>query len=110
MLITELNNRAHFAGHRVVIIESADLLNIAAANALLKTLEEPHEGMIIILISAHPAVLLATIRSRCQMILIDTPKYFVAKEWLQQQLPEENIDLLLALAENAGELLEYSQK
>jgi len=100
-LITELSSTAHFGGYRVVIIESAELLNTASANALLKTLEEPQEDIVIILISAHPTILAATIRSRCQTILIDTPKYFVAKEWLQQKLPEDDIDLLLALSENA---------
>ena len=100
-LIAELSNTAHFNGHRVVIVESADLLNVAAANALLKTLEEPFGNTVIILVSAHLAMLSATIRSRCQTVLLDTPKYFVAKEWLEKQLPEEDVELLLSLSENS---------
>jgi len=100
-LIAELNNTAHFDGHRVVIIGPADLLNIAASNALLKTLEEPAEKVVIILVSAHPTALPATIRSRCQNMLMHPPKYFMAKEWLEKQLPEEDAGLLLSLAENA---------
>ncbi|MBU0744924.1 MAG: DNA polymerase III subunit delta', partial [Gammaproteobacteria bacterium] len=100
-LIADLNNTSHQGGYKVVIIESAELLNIAGANALLKTLEEPSSQTMIILTSAHPMMLPATIRSRCQTLSIYAPKYFVAIEWLKKQAPYADADLLLALAENA---------
>lgn len=102
-LTAELNNTSHYGGYRVVIIESADLLNMAASNSLLKTLEEPAEKTIIILISANIAVLPATIRSRCQKLLIDPPSHFVAKEWLEGELANEDADadLLLSLSDNS---------
>ncbi|MFV0490755.1 MAG: DNA polymerase III subunit delta' [Pseudorhodobacter sp.] len=53
-------------GRRVAIIDSADEMNAAAANALLKLLEEPPEGATLLLISHQPARLLPTIRSRCR--------------------------------------------
>lgn len=53
-------------GHRVVIVDSADEMNTAAANALLKVLEEPPKGAILFLVSHRPARLLPTIRSRCR--------------------------------------------
>ncbi|TMV57780.1 DNA polymerase III subunit delta', partial [Thioclava sp. BHET1] len=53
-------------GRRVVIVDPADELNIAAANALLKELEEPPKGAVILLISHQPSRLLPTIRSRCR--------------------------------------------
>lgn len=53
-------------GRRVAIIDSADEMNPAAANALLKLLEEPPEGAVLLLISHQPARLLPTIRSRCR--------------------------------------------
>jgi DNA polymerase III subunit delta' len=53
---------------KIVILDNADLLRHEAANALLKTIEEPPADSLIILISARPAALLATIRSRCQQI------------------------------------------
>lgn len=53
-------------GRRVVIVDAADDLNGAAANALLKLLEEPPEGATLLLISHQPAGLLPTIRSRCR--------------------------------------------
>lgn len=53
-------------GYRVVIVDSADELNTAAANALLKVLEEPPKNAIMFLVSHRPARLLPTIKSRCR--------------------------------------------
>lgn len=53
-------------GRRVVIVDTADDLNVAAANALLKLLEEPPAGATLLLISHQPSGLLPTIRSRCR--------------------------------------------
>ena len=53
-------------GHRVVIVDSADEMNVSAANALLKMLEEPPARTTILLISHQPSGLLPTIRSRCR--------------------------------------------
>lgn len=53
-------------GYRVVIVDSADEMNAAAANALLKVLEEPPKNAILFLVSHRPARLLPTIRSRCR--------------------------------------------
>jgi DNA polymerase-3 subunit delta' len=58
-------------GRKVYIISDADAMNDEAANALLKTLEEPHPGSVFILTSAHPDRLLPTIASRCQRIVFD---------------------------------------
>jgi DNA polymerase III subunit delta' len=53
---------------RVVIIDEADALVVAAQNALLKTLEEPPSASVFILITARPDVLLPTVRSRCPVL------------------------------------------
>jgi DNA polymerase-3 subunit delta' len=53
-------------GRRVAIVDAADELNAAAANALLKILEEPPPGAVLLLVSHRPAGLLPTIRSRCR--------------------------------------------
>lgn len=100
-VVAELNNTAQQGGYKIVIIEHAELLNIAASNSLLKTLEEPAANVIIILTSHHPAALAATIRSRCQIIAIKPPSSTKAREWLKQQGPEADFSLALALAENA---------
>lgn len=59
---------SQYRQQRVLVLEPADRLERAAANALLKTLEEPAGDTVLLLISDHPASLLATIRSRCQNI------------------------------------------
>src|SRR5215204_5397321 len=64
----EANFRPYEAKARFFIIEDADKMNDAAANALLKTLEEPAQTTHIFLISSRPDTLLQTIRSRCQTI------------------------------------------
>lgn len=55
-------------GRRVVIVDAADEMNTAAANAILKLLEEPPSGALLMLIAHRPAALLPTIRSRCRML------------------------------------------
>jgi DNA polymerase-3 subunit delta' len=64
----EANFRPFEGAARVFIIEDADYMNEQAANALLKTLEEPPATSHLILTTANPTALLATIRSRCQII------------------------------------------
>jgi DNA polymerase-3 subunit delta' len=64
----EANFRPFEGAKRVFIVEDADYMNDQAANALLKTLEEPPETSHLILTTTNPMALLATIRSRCQMI------------------------------------------
>jgi DNA polymerase-3 subunit delta' len=61
--------RAVVAPRKMALIDDADRLSIAAQNALLKTLEEPPGGALIILITAGPGALLPTVRSRCQRVL-----------------------------------------
>jgi DNA polymerase-3 subunit delta' len=57
-------------GRRVVIIHHADEMKVESANAFLKTLEEPHENVTLILTTAHPERLLQTIVSRCQEVVV----------------------------------------
>ncbi len=60
--------KAGEGGWRVAIVDTADDMNVSAANALLKILEEPPERSLIILVSNAPARLLPTIRSRCRAL------------------------------------------
>ncbi|HEY0319945.1 MAG TPA: DNA polymerase III subunit delta' C-terminal domain-containing protein [Pyrinomonadaceae bacterium] len=64
----EANFRPYEGRERFFIIEEADRLNESSSNALLKTLEEPPETSHLVLLTARPAALLPTIRSRCQII------------------------------------------
>jgi DNA polymerase III subunit delta' len=67
---------------KVVLIEPAHLLTTAAANALLKTLEEPIPGRYLMLVSDQPQRLPATIRSRCQRLQVAIPPLPEARAWL----------------------------
>jgi len=67
---------------QVAIVDPADAINRAACNALLKTLEEPAEGRYLWLISAQPARLPATVRSRCQRLEFKLPPREEAFAWL----------------------------
>lgn len=58
-------------GRRVVIVDAADEMNANAANALLKLLEEPPAGAVLLLVSHQPSKLLPTIRSRCRMLRLN---------------------------------------
>ncbi|ENW81444.1 DNA polymerase III, delta' subunit [Acinetobacter sp. ANC 3929] len=88
-------------GWRVVMIEPAEALNTASANALLKTLEEPGEKVVLILLADHYLKLSATIRSRLQHFALDRMSIQDAQAFVQQQIPEtttEQVKLLLNLA------------
>ncbi|NNG81991.1 DNA polymerase III subunit delta' [Acinetobacter sp. ANC 5378] len=75
-------------GWRVIVIEPAEALNIASANALLKTLEEPGDRVVIILLADHYLKLPATIRSRLQHFALDRVSEAQAGEYLSQHLPD----------------------
>lgn len=100
-LIVKLALKPQFSAYRVVIIEPADLMNTAAANAFLKSLEEPTERTCLLLLTDKPARLPATIRSRCQSLHCQTPDKAIAMQWLQQQAVKQNPELLLSLAQGA---------
>lgn len=101
-LIESLNKTSQQGRYQVAIIEPAEAMNIAASNALLKTLEEPAGNVALILVSHQPGLLPATIRSRCQIIYFSITAQDNVKKWLSKQVPAEiNIELLLSLAEQA---------
>lgn len=100
-LIVKLALKPQFEAFRVVVIEPADNLNSASANAFLKCLEEPTERTCIILLSEQPSRLPATIRSRCQIITSAMPDTALALDWLKTQGVEQDAKLLLDLAQGA---------
>lgn len=89
---------------KVAIIDPAEAINHAAANALLKTLEEPVPGRYLWLVSAYPARLSATIRSRCQKLEFRMPGRAEAQAWLQAQghSPDAAIEALDAAHGHPG--------
>jgi DNA polymerase-3 subunit delta' len=79
----------HRAGYRVLLLHPADALHPNAANALLKTLEEPPPHTLILLVTAYPARLLPTIRSRCRTLALGTPDPREAVEWLRAEAVDD---------------------
>lgn len=86
---------------RFVVINPADNMNLNAANALLKTLEEPANDAVIILVNHSAGTLPPTILSRCQRIDFSIPDKELALAWLCDQGEVENSELLLRLANGA---------
>jgi DNA polymerase-3 subunit delta' len=83
--------------YRVVVIENAEKMNQAAANALLKTLEEPPAKVVILLTTSEMGQLLPTIKSRCLKINIVGPNSVDVTTWLKQQNSHLDEDILLAM-------------
>jgi len=83
---------------RVVVLAPAEALNRHAANAFLKTLEEPPAGTVLILVSHQPGRLSATLRSRCQFERLGIPPREQAQDWLRAEGLEQAGGALLALA------------
>ena len=89
-------------GNKVIYIEQAHRLTEAAANAILKTLEEPRPNTYFILQCDMQKALLPTIYSRCQVWNLLPPDTDTALQWLQSQTSAETSDILTALRVNYG--------
>jgi DNA polymerase III subunit delta' len=87
--------------HRVAVVWPADAMNVSAANSLLKTLEEPPPDSLLILVTAEPSRLPATIRSRCQIESVPMPDETAARAWLADQGVGGDADVLMRLARGA---------
>lgn len=99
---------SQFGGLQIALVDPADRLNANAANALLKTLEEPASATIIMLVADEPARLPATIRSRCQRIDVRAPTREEALAWLRVQRLDGADAALDASLGNPGQALAWS--
>ncbi|HHW76946.1 MAG TPA: DNA polymerase III subunit delta' [Xanthomonadaceae bacterium] len=77
---------AQYGGYKIAVLEPADRLNVNAANSLLKTLEEPPGGSLLLLVTAQPARLPVTVRSRCQGVRFEPPPPTDAIPWLASRV------------------------
>lgn len=92
-------------GRRVVLIDTADDMNNAAANALLKLLEEPPADTVFLLISHRPGGLLPTIKSRCRTLRFDPLSAADLVTVLAKggvDVPSEGLDTLIALSDGSA--------
>lgn len=85
---------------KIIIVDEAESLNLEAANCFLKTLEEPPDHSLLILVTSQPHRLLPTILSRCQRIRFDPPKREDIADWLVRRrgLLQPEAELLAALS------------
>ncbi|MGH8183326.1 MAG: DNA polymerase III subunit delta' [Rhodanobacteraceae bacterium] len=90
-------------GWQVAVIDPADAMNAAAQNALLKTLEEPTDSSLIVLVADQPWRLSATIRSRCQRFDFAVPPRADALAWLASRGVESPEGVLAAAGGNPGQ-------
>ncbi|MDG2199714.1 MAG: AAA family ATPase [Phycisphaerales bacterium] len=101
-------------GHgKVFIIDEAELLDRTAQNVLLKTLEEPPSGTIIILVTSRPERLIPTIRSRCQQLPFGTLDAEAMKQWIAESNHDDNgasLDWLLSWSEGSPGRYENAQR
>ncbi|MDO5054704.1 MAG: DNA polymerase III subunit delta' [Pasteurella oralis] len=81
----KINQHAQQHGNKLIYIKGVERLTEAAANAILKTLEEPRPQTYFLLQADAAATIMPTIYSRCQVSLIKPPAKEVALNWLQQQ-------------------------
>lgn len=86
------------ARRKVVIIDEAEAMNISAANAFLKTLEEPPADSVIILITAKPGALPDTIRSRCSRVNFYPLPHDACREVLEDRYQGQDLDLVVTLS------------
>ncbi|TCN83658.1 DNA polymerase III subunit delta' [Shewanella fodinae] len=108
-LCQSLMNTAQQGGFRVALILRCERMTVAAANALLKTLEEPGAATLLVLQSDRPAALLPTVVSRCQQVKVARPSAVQLNQWLHSQYPQLNEDLAwcLPIAGGALQLAQY---
>lgn len=85
------------SSRRVIVIDDAETLEISAANALLKRLEEPPLGTIFLLVAHSPGRLLPTIRSRCRVLRFDKLDAAAMTSALRAQLPDADSSEISAL-------------
>jgi DNA polymerase-3 subunit delta' len=93
--------RSYRGGYQVGILDPADMLNTSSFNALLKTLEEPSEKTLLVLVASRPSALPATIVSRCLRLPVPVPGAAVARAWLGRMRPRPDWEQVLALAHGA---------
>ena len=82
-LSADLALTAHGRGYKVALIAPAEAMNHFAANALLKTLEEPPARTVVLLVTSQPSRLLPTLRSRCSRLRLRGPSRDSAAAWLE---------------------------
>ena len=93
---------SHYGRRKIAVLRPADAMNRATANALLKVLEEPPAGALLILETARPEALLPTLRSRCQRLVLEATPDPQTLAWLAEAVPGRSTEELKDLLWVAG--------
>lgn len=101
-LVDFVAQTAQLGGRKLVLLEPAEAMNLNAANALLKSLEEPSGDTVMLLVSHQPSRLLPTIKSRCLQQACPQPDPATALAWLAARLPGLDAELHRRLLELAA--------
>lgn len=104
----DISIKPYSSKYKIYIIADADMMTVQAQNAILKTIEEPPEYVIIMLLTENAETLLATIRSRCVMLKLRNIKDQLVKKYLmeQMQIPDYKADVCVAFAQgNMGKAI-----
>lgn len=94
--------------YKIYIIADGDMMNVQAQNALLKTIEEPPEYAVIMILTENADTLLPTIRSRCVMLKLRNIKDQLVKKYLMEhmEIPDYKADICVAFAQgNMGKAI-----
>lgn len=100
-LIEALSTRVHTGRCKVALVLDAHAMNINAANALLKLLEEPPEDTVLVCVTDQAHRLPATVRSRCAIVTFAIPARDAARGWLSGRIDDDTVDAALDLAGGA---------
>jgi DNA polymerase-3 subunit delta' len=93
-----INYTRSYNAYRVVLINPVERMNKNAANSLLKSLEEPAENTVIILVATSLGNILPTIKSRCQLLTLPSPSNQQASLWVKEYSKHTNPEVLLSIA------------
>ncbi|MDH3420174.1 MAG: hypothetical protein OEM78_11945 [Gammaproteobacteria bacterium] len=101
-VIADLELTSHEGTAKALVVEPAESMTLAAANALLKTLEEPTPSTYFLLVSHQPGLLPATVRSRCQVCSVSAPETSRALDWLTEAADADSRSSLASLLHLCG--------
>jgi DNA polymerase-3 subunit delta' len=110
LLVRQISQKPQVGQNKVVLITHAQAMNINAANAVLKALEEPADRTFFVLTSSQSTSLLPTIRSRCLLVNVPTPSMNEVRSWLLQQPDGESLSSLFWLTTQPFRLLAIQQQ
>ena len=111
-LVNDVELKPYSNSHKVYIVEDAELMNNAAQNAILKTIEEPPEYAVIILLTTNISALLQTVLSRCVKLDMQPLKKEVVKKYLmeKEKVVDYQADIAVSFAGgNLGKAIELSK-